>query len=379
MKKVFRFTFLVLILIGLMSVFTKVDAASASIKSSSSSVYQNDSVTITVTIKAATWNLEVSGGGISKAQKYVDTTDDGENATITKTLKLDTSAKGTKTITLKGDVSDGTTGKTDTVNQTINVEVKEKTGGTTTNNSTPSKSSDATLKSITVGGKTYSKPSTSISAPNVSANTSSIKISATTNNSKATVKGTGTKDLKTGTNKFTLTVTAENGATKKYTITIVRLAEESQEPNLPDENNQEQKKELRLTSIQIEGVELAPEFREDLFEYSAYIFDLTDLKVNAVPNDPEAQVEITGNTGLVLGENVILIKLTKGETSAEYKINVTKMQIEEPEDETQNTIQEESKTPGFVEIWRQHGTAMILYSTILIITRSSYWIWNNNI
>ncbi|MCL2335868.1 MAG: cadherin-like beta sandwich domain-containing protein [Firmicutes bacterium] len=58
----------------------------------------------------------------------------------------------------------------------------------------------------------------------VDSNISNINITATANNDQATVVGAGTKTLVTGANSFDVTITAENGATKTYTITVIRAA-----------------------------------------------------------------------------------------------------------------------------------------------------------
>ena len=58
------------------------------------------------------------------------------------------------------------------------------------------KSGDATLKSITIGGKTYSGSSLNNTISyTAESSVNSIKISAVKNHSKATVSGTGTKSL----------------------------------------------------------------------------------------------------------------------------------------------------------------------------------------
>ncbi len=368
-----------------MKIYAAKGSASASIGTTNLEVGKTTKLTVTATNCFIGYEITSSNPNIVSVSSSKDEFDTEYEKTDSRSYTVTAKQAGSATITVKSYTASGYDEGKFSLSKTFEITVKAPSSsgssGEKTSNANSSKSSDATLKSITVGGKTYSKPSTNITAPNVSSSTSSIKISATVNNSKAKVSGTGTKDLKTGTNKFTLKVTAENGSTKTYTITVVKLAEEVEEPNLPDEpNNEEQKQEqeLKLTSLQLEGVEISPDFREDLFEYSAYIFDLTELKVNAVSNDPEAKIEITGNTGLIEGENIILIKLTKGETSVEYKIKVTKMQLE-AQDETQNTIVEETKTSKIGELWSKYGAVMILYSTILITTRSCYWIWNNNI
>ncbi len=53
----------------------------------------------------------------------------------------------------------------------------------------------------------------------------SVKISATTINSKATVKGTGTVNLNGGSNLIDIVVTAENGNKRTYTVEVVKTVE----------------------------------------------------------------------------------------------------------------------------------------------------------
>ncbi len=86
------------------------------------------------------------------------------------------------------------------------------------------KSSNANLSSLKVNGQEVSGTGYKITVPY---GTSSATISATPQDSKARVSGTGTKSLSVGTNKFTVTVTAENGASKGYTVTVVREAQQN--------------------------------------------------------------------------------------------------------------------------------------------------------
>lgn len=362
-----------LILMLLLVLFIQIPsfAASFSISVVKNSLNVGNTTTLAINGKGCLGKFTITSSdsnvvSVSEGSTWIEDT--------TKSITLTAKKAGKATITVTASNVSDVSGDNDvTGSKSVSITVTApSSGGTTTtkpNNNTSSKSSDATLKSITIGGKTYTKPSTNITAPNVSSSTSSIKINATVNNSKAKVSGTGTKDLKTGTNKFNLKVTAENGNTKTYTVTIIRLAEENKEPNLPDEpKNEEPKQELKLTSLQIEGAELSPDFKEDVFEYSTYIFDLTEVKVNAVANDPEANIEITGNTNLIDGENIVVIKLTKGETSVEYKIKVNKMQLKPLEETQDSNTEEEQKTSNIAELWNRYGLVMILYSTILIST-----------
>lgn len=59
----------------------------------------------------------------------------------------------------------------------------------------------------------------------VPSSVSSVNISATSINSKAKISGTGTVDLKAGSNAVEILVTAENGSQRTYTVNIVRNAD----------------------------------------------------------------------------------------------------------------------------------------------------------
>ena len=89
MKRYIKIILLSLLIFAGISIFSNVNAATADIKASKTQATVGDSVTITVTINAAAWNLKVSGTGVT-AQSYADTTNDGNNTTKTQTLNLDT-------------------------------------------------------------------------------------------------------------------------------------------------------------------------------------------------------------------------------------------------------------------------------------------------
>ncbi len=82
------------------------------------------------------------------------------------------------------------------------------------------------LKSLTVGSYDidFDGGTTSYKLT-VPATVTSIKISATTVNSKAKVSGTGTISLKEGSNAINVVVTAENGDKRTYTVNITRTSE----------------------------------------------------------------------------------------------------------------------------------------------------------
>lgn len=310
MKRTLKILLLTVFLIFAISMLSNVKGANATITASKNPASVGDSVTINVNINAASWNLKASGTGVSGGT-YVGFTSNLNNESKTEKLTLDTSTSGSKTIILSGDVTDEN-GSTTPINTSVTVVVNERQNGS-------GGSSDTSLASITIDGENYKLNSTKT----VSADTSTVTIKATPNSSKAKVAGTGTKELLTGTNKFTLTVTAENGTKRNVTVTIVREEAVDDNPNIIDPSQEEG--ELRLVLLEIEGATLSPFFDEGIFEYTASVVNLDELRISAISNIEDADIEITGNTDLVEGENIVIIKLTKDERETEYQITVTKV------------------------------------------------------
>ena len=366
-------------------------AASFSVSAGKTSMNVGESTTLTINANDCLGQFTISSSdasivSVGESSKWIENTSASVNISAKKAGKATITVTATNVSDSAG-YNDVTGSKSVTI--TVNAPQQEKpsTGGGSSNNSggssnTSNKSTDATLKSITVNGRKYSNPNADITIGNVSASTSSINISAETNNSKAKVSGTGSKDLVTGTNKITLTVTAESGATKSYIIRVTRLAEESTTPNVVDENPPEEINDegeeiindLRLTSLTIEGVELIPEFNSETFEYSVYITDLEELKIDAVANLEGANIEITGNTGLIEGENVATIKLTKDDKVTEYKITINKtvaaVLSAEPEENIISQEENLEEKVGFIGMikdwWYRSGTITLTFTAILI-------------
>lgn len=104
---------------------------------------------------------------------------------------------------------------------------------------------------------------------------------------------------------------------------------EEKEVETPTEEAK-QEENYSLKSLEIEGVELLPEFKSDVFEYTIKVEDKDKLDMNAIANSSNIIVNITGNENLQLGENTILITL-KGQDDKEvvsYKIKVIKEKSE---------------------------------------------------
>ena len=94
-------------------------------------------------------------------------------------------------------------------------------------NFTNTKSSDNTIKTITVGSKTVNaEAGKSTYKFDVSKSVSKVNISIATNDAGASIIGAGQKDLTEGLNKFTIEIVAENGEKAYYYLEITRLDHE---------------------------------------------------------------------------------------------------------------------------------------------------------
>lgn len=341
-------------------------AASAKITANKTSVTVGDSVTITVTINAAAWNVKPSGaisGGVLAGFNM-----DGVNQTTTQTYKLDTSKAGTYTANITGDITDADETNSN-VNSSVTVTVKEKPttnnnsgtsnsgSGNNNNTTTVKKSSDATLKALKVGveglNPTFNK-NTYLYTLTVSSEVESLKVTASTNHSKAKYTVSGNTNLKDGDNTVTIKVTAENGSTKTYKI-IVTKAENPEKAN------------AYLTNIVIDNAELSEEFVRENMEYvvADVTYDVTKLQLSAFPENSKATVVVEGNDELKVGENIIKIIVTAedGKTTKEYTVKVNRK--EEPKTEIQDDVVEQNSltqtnSSGFLDTVKENKESQLL-------------------
>jgi len=387
MRKMNKIIILSLTFIISMFLFTGTSRAAADITVSAGSTTLTTGGTTTLTVSISGGALGGAGDiNISSSDSSVVSISGGTTAYLkpgstTHPVTLTANKAGTAVITVKYNVADYETETEKKSSKTVTITVKDPAPVTPPpsnnpvgGNTGPAKSGDATLKSITVAGKKQTSPKTDFTI-NVDSGLTSAEISAETNHSGARVSGTGTKELATGTNTVVLTVTAENGATKTYTIRIRKLAPEGTTPNVSDNpnttNNQEptnddqnaenpeegnEENKLRLSYLMIDDAELMPAFDSEIFEYSLYVTNKESLNVVAQANMEDANVEVIGADELVDGDNDIIIKLTKGEETVEYKIRV-------------NKTTEEVIMPGTVDNGNQNGGGMSTGTTIGIGVR----------
>lgn len=199
-------------------------AASASIKSSASSVTKGNNVTITLTVNSDSplvsieGALKCSGAGVSTGTDL--RFDDSSNSLYSKTYTLTAKPTSSGTLSCYTEGVRLTEMAKDSWQNISNKQVS-----ITVNNPVviPPKqySSNNYLSSLTIDGynldKTFDKDvlEYSVELPN---GTEKINISAKTAENTAKVSGTGEVSVVEGTNKIEIKVTAENGNVKTYVI-----------------------------------------------------------------------------------------------------------------------------------------------------------------
>ncbi|MBO5078238.1 MAG: cadherin-like beta sandwich domain-containing protein [Oscillospiraceae bacterium] len=156
------------------------------------------------------------------------------------------------------------------------------------------KSSDNSLSSLTVGNASI----TPAFDPNVTAYSASVPFSTQQLNvsvvpaAKATVSVNSPTLTPGGITKVTITVTAENGQTKVYTISTYR----DQDPNYVESSNN------NLSSIRVDGFLLSPEFDTKVTEYVVWLpYETESVSVTATSADYKASIRVEGGEDLVAG------------------------------------------------------------------------------
>lgn len=174
--------------------------------------------------------------------------------------------------------------------------------------STP-KSTNNNLSSLKVDGTSVSGFSQSDTSYDLgSTDNASISISATPADSKASVSGTGTKNLVYGLNSFNVVVTAENGSTKTYALSINR--------NDPRSSNN------YLSGITLSSGELT--FNKDTGEYIVTVENnVTSITIDAALEDAKSTLVGTGTYDLSVYDNLFeLVVTAENTTTRTYKLNI---------------------------------------------------------
>ena len=171
------------------------------------------------------------------------------------------------------------------------------------------KNSDITLQTLTISkGKLDFNKNKYLYFVDLENNIDDIEITAIPTNNKTTVKIDKPKKLSVGKNYITITTTAEDKTTGKYTIIVNR--------------KQKLSNDTTIKSFIIKNYEL--NFKNDIYEYELAIANENKLDIEITLNNAKAKYIVKGNKNLN-NNSIILIKVTAEDGSIkEYKIKIKK-------------------------------------------------------
>lgn len=174
------------------------------------------------------------------------------------------------------------------------------------------RSSNNYLKSLNVssGDFTFNKKTLnySFTVPN---EVTSLKVFAAAEDTKSTVSGVKTYNLKEGLNKITITVTAENKQTRTYTLQITRIVK-----NITKEANN------KLESLEITNYQI--NFDPETTIYNLTIENEKSLNITPKVQDSSSSVVVNGNENLKDGSVIKLVVTAVDGSTKEYIINISK-------------------------------------------------------
>ena len=334
MKKQIFSIFLTLILIFILK--NTCNAANANI-SCADSVTVGDTINISVTGSAVQWNLELKvNGQVIAKNSEVDNIDGNKN--INFSGKYTPTNVGTLNVTLTGtitEMSDGSTTRNFSP-KTITVKAKDAPSsdsnnsgnGTTGGNTTASKSTEARLSKFGIRPKEYDFSGFSKNtdkenwdAGEVPNSVTEIEVYAEAKSDKAKVTGIGKVALKEGNNTIKVTVTAEAGNTKTYSLTIKRKAADEAEAQTQVSSDATLKKlGIKPDKYDFSG------FKKDKTQYSVQVpKDVEEIEIYAEATSSKAKVVGTGKAQLKTGKNNLVVQVAaENGTTQTYTIEVTR-------------------------------------------------------
>ena len=156
---------------------------------------------------------------------------------------------------------------------------------------------------------------------------SAVTINARASSNYAIISGIGKVNLNYGSNTYRVVVTSESGTTKTYNINIVRPNNTNN--NTSDTSNRDNNTATLSSNNYLNNITLSNgniNFNKNITEYNITVdYQVSNIEVIATAEDSKSKVEITGNTNLEIGNNIIEIKVIAEDNSTRiYKINVEK-------------------------------------------------------
>ena len=147
-----------------------------------------------------------------------------------------------------------------------------------------------------------------ITIPN---NLNEINFDLKAEDSKATTKIEGNKNLKVGENTVIITITSEDGNTRQYKILVTK-----KDKNIVLSNNSKLKK-LIIKEYDID-------FNSNKYIYNIKIKDEKNLDITYIKEDEKSNVTITGNDDLKNNSIINITVVAEDGSSSSYNINIKK-------------------------------------------------------
>lgn len=359
MKKIITlFLSVVLLLAVVTAVPMTASAAGATLNFSKNTLRPGDSFNITLNVS------------LSKALTVNGTFSHSSNLTLNSISKstgtLDTNGKsifvdlgnseitGNKTIVTAKFTVSGSANVGDTISVSFSGNYSNLNGDTAISGSASKLvaaplSTNNNLKSLTVSNATispaFSTGTTSYSAGTVEFSVSKLNINVVTEDPRAKVYLSG-DNLAVGNNTVKVTVKAENGATKTYSIKVTR----KQDPNYKASSN------TALSSLSVDGFIISPPFQNGIDDYVVWLpYETTAITARATAADAKATVSVEGGAALEAGrDNTVTITCTAEDgTKKTYRIiakrasqdgsEIQPEKTEEPDDEALSTSNDTEK------------------------------------
>lgn len=189
------------------------------------------------------------------------------------------------------------------------------------------KSSNKALKDLVVQNYKLSPEFTSENTKytlEVTKEVDKLEITPIPEDSEAKVQIAGNENFKIGNNIVKITVTAEDGTTRIYTITVTKTNQSG---------NEEEGNTLKLKSLQIKEGTLSPSFDPETTNYTVEVSDPASININefitAIAEDEDVEVTIAESKQSESGNRVITIMLenSDGTKSGVYQITLKKSAI----------------------------------------------------
>lgn len=307
--------------------------------------YDSSALTLTGTrqLIGDSWSVDMNGGNLLAHNDNLDNPINGSSAVLAVTFRVKSGvAAGTKVSATITDImtSDGNS------DQSLN-------DASWSASVAPPPSGNANLSGLSCGSYALS-PSFSAGTTEYSVtvpyDVSRLPLDYSAADGGANVSVSGNQ-LSVGVNTVVLTVTAANGATRRYTISVTRqpdpTATLSSDADLADLTPSEGK--------------LTPAFAPNITEYAVYVpYETTKLSLSATAKDSKALGVTQPDAALKQGDNVLTVTCTAEDgTTRDYTVHVVRMpgfagtlpQIGEPEPEDPSPEEPQTQPGPFRALW----------------------------